>query len=462
MKRILIAIICGMLLTSCGSIKPDAPEIDVNEALSIPEQPMSMVKVPVKIDLSPYFKATNDALPKEFKGGDHPCDGVSYEYYFKRKPIKFKGTGANLEYSVKGEYWMKTNYCPQCISMFGSASDCITSRLYFSCGIGEPMRKMRVAFKSKIGVDEAYRLTSDTKLKEVKALSPCKVTLFNFDATGTLENEVKKALKYVEKDIDRAIEDINLKPDMQLTWDALEAPIDLEGYGFMFLNPKTVGMSDIRYKGDTAYVDAYLQAYPEVRLDTIGFRPTPLPNLSDIEVSDGFDVKMDITAKYDSLSKILTRDIKGMETEIGGKKVIFGDVEVHGAADHRLHIKVAFSGKKSGTLYLTGTPEFDAKKQRISFPDLEFDVKTKSALLKSAKWLFDKKVTSMIRDAANLDLAEYLKSFKATIAESLNGEIDKGVWMSGTVDEIRINYIYPREDALFMRVSSTGHLGIKM
>jgi len=127
-----------------------------------------------------------------------------------------------------------------------------------------------------------------------------------------------------------------------------------------------------------------------------------------------------------------------------------------------LHIKVDFSGKKKGTIYLTGTPSFDAEKQRISFPDLEFDVKTKSALIKSAKWLFDKKITNMLRDAANMELSEYLDEFKVTVDESLNGEVDTGVWMNGAVDDIKIDYIYPREDALFMRISSKGTLGIKM
>ncbi|XOV68991.1 MAG: DUF4403 family protein [Fluviicola sp.] len=460
-KRIAIGIAVS-LLASCASIQPEAPEIDVKESLVIPQQPVSVVKVPVKIDLSPYFAETNKSVPKEFRGNESQCAGVSYKYYFKRKPIEFKGTGSFLEYSVDGSYWMKLKYCPECIDIFGSGASCISPVIKVSCGIDEPMRKLRVGFKSKIGVSESYRLTSSTKLREVKALSPCEVSFVNFNATNTLEKEVRNALKPYEKDIDKAIEEVDLKPDMELTWQAIEEPMDLEGYGYLFLNPKMVGMSNIQYVGDTAYLDAYLHAFPEVRSDTIGFKPTPLPNLSDIEIADGFDVKMDITAQYDSLSSILTRDIRGMETEVKGNKVIFEDVEVHGAAYQQLHIKVDFSGKKRGTIYLTGTPSFDAEKQHISFPDLEFHIKTKSALLKSAKWLFDKKVTNMIREAANLDLEEYLKTFKATIEESLNGEIDKEVWMNGTIDDIKIDYIYPREDALFMRVSSTGHLGIKM
>jgi len=273
---------------------------------------------------------------------------------------------------------------------------------------------------------------------------------------------VKKAMKSVSKDIDKEIAKVDLGPEMQSTWSALEEPIDLDGYGYMFLNPTKVGMSDIKYYGDTAYLDAYLQAFPQVRLDTIGFRPADLPNLSKFDVTDGFDIKMDVTATYDSLSTLLTRSISGMKTDIKGNEVIFDSVQIHGAANQQLHIKLDFSGKKKGSLYLTGTPVFDAEKQKISFPDLEFDVKTRSALLTGAKWLFDKKITTMIRDAATIELTEYLESFKGTIDESLNGEIDAGVQMNGKVNSILIDYILPREDALYMRVSSLGTLGIQM
>ena len=460
-KTLLVALLV-LGLGSCATIKPEAPEIEVKETLDIPAQPVSVIKVPVKINLKPYFDDTNKSVPVEFEGGDNSCEGVSYAYYFKRRPIQFKGNDEGVQIDVSGSYSLRLAYCPECTSLFSSSQSCIIPITYFSCGIGEPMREMFVSFNSKIGVTNDYHLKAKTSIDKVKAITPCKVTLFRFDATSTLESELKKALKYVAKDIDKEIGTVDLRPDMAYTWSALEEPIDLDGYGYMFMNPKAVGMSEIKYKGDTAYVDAYLQAFPSVRLDTIGFRPTELPNLSKFEVGEGFDVKMDVTAKYDSLSQLLSRNVSGMKTDIKGKEIIFGDIEIHGAANRQLHIKVNFSGKKSGTLYLTGTPEFDAKTQLISFPDLEFDLKTRSALLKSAKWLFDKKITTMIRDAATLELASYLESFKSTIDQSLNGPLDEGVYMNGKVEEILIDYIYPREDALFMRVSSKGNLGVKM
>lgn len=462
MKLGIFCIFFGLLLVSCGSIKPEAPEIMVRETIEIPEQPMSVIKVPIKVNLAPYFELTNKEVPTEFSGGEHPCSGTSYDYYFKRKPIEFKGIGKELKFDVDGAYSMKVSYCPECTFLLSSTGNCIIPTVSFSCGIGEPLRKMEISFKSEIGVTSDYHLTSKTKLYSVKAISPCKVTMFNYNATETVEKEVTKALKTVEKDIDKAIASVDLRPEMETTWNALSMPIDLTGYGFMFLNPKAVSMSNIRYYGDTAYFDAYLQAFPEVNLQNRSIETSKLPRLEDFVVSEGFDIKMDITATYDSLSSLLSRNISGKRTEVKGREVIFGAVNIFGASDQKLHIQLEFSGKKSGTIFLTGTPQFDAKKQTISFPDLEFDIASKSALLKSAKWFFDKKITEMIRTSTTMDLGTYLNEFKKTIGKSLNGEINTGVFMKGKVDEIYVDFIYPREDALFMRVSSRGSLGIRM
>ena len=459
--KILVCICLGVHLISCGTVKPKSPEIVIKNE-PVPKQPVSLIKIPIKINLTPYFEQTNEAVPKAFRGKEKQCSGVSYQYKFERKPIEFKGIGESIQFDCSGKYWVKLNYCLECTYLLSNKGTCLTPRIYASCGIDEPMRKMHVAYKSKIGITDDYRLKAKTTLTKVKALSPCKMTLFNFNATATLEKEVKKAMKAVERDIDKEVSSINLKPEMEATWNALSAPIDLNGYGFMYMRASRISIGDIKYRGDTAYFDAYLKAYPKIFLDTVTYAPKPLPNLSSHTEQEGFDVHMDISAEYDSLSSILSKNIMGTKLDIKGKEVIFDSINVHGASGSKLTIKVDFRGSKKGTLYLTGTPVFDAEKQHISFPDLEFDIKTKSVLLKSAKWLFDKKVTNLIRTSAAMDLKPYLDDLKGSLGSSLNGEITTGVYMNGEVDEILIDYIFPRSKFLFIRIHSKGSLGIKM
>lgn len=451
-----------LVLASCGSIKPEAPEIIVQEDRKIPDAPMSAIKVPIKINLKPYFDETDRGIDRKFSGEEQNCSGVSFQYRFLRSPIKFKGVGKKLLFDVDGKYSVALNYCPSCSDLFSSEPYCLTPRIYASCGVNEPMRKIEVGYATEIGVTKDYRLQSVTKLRKLEPKSPCKITAFEYDATSTLKSEVKKALQDLERDIDKEISAVSLKEDIKDTWQLLAASTDLEGYGFLELNPKGISMGKITYAGDTAYFNAILKAKPIIRSIPSGKTPPPLPRLSDYNDREGFDITMDLQYGYDSLNAILSRNIKGTKLDVKGKEVIFGDITIHGASNEKLSIKVDFSGSKSGTLYLTGTPHFDANLQHISFPDMEFDVKTKSALLKSAKWLFDKKVTKLIRESASMDLKPYLDDLRKELTKSLNGELDKGVHMYGRVKEIKINEIHPMSNQLFVRLHSLGKLGIRL
>jgi hypothetical protein len=450
------------LVVSCRTVKPEAPEIVIGSTDVLTKQPTSYIQIPIKIDLRPYFKETNKSVPYDFSGADKACDGVSVKYKFKREDIQFKGEGKNLNFEVNGKYALSLNYCPSCTDLFGSGASCVIPRIYASCGIGEPMRKMHVAFSTTIGMSANYKLTSRTNLKSVKALSPCKVSVFQYNATERVEKEVSKALKEVEKDIDKEISSVSLKKEMQETWDLLLDPIDLEGYGYFCLNPKGISVSKINYNGNFAHFTAVLESKPQVLLTKPEKTKSVLPKMSPYKKRNGFNIITDIKADYDSLSSILTASISGMELELKGKQVIFGDIAIHGAADKMLSIQVDFSGKKKGTLYLKGTPVFDPATQNISFPDLTFDVKTKSLLLKSAKWLFDKKITEAIRVAANLDLSPHLDTLKVELDKSINMELSKGVLMSGKMKKVTIENIVPMKDYLFIRGKGTGHLKLEM
>ena len=448
-------------LFSCASINPEAP-LNSEIELSIPPQSVSSIKIPIKVNLRPYFLETDKSIPYRFEGSDQACEGVSYSYKFFRGPINFKGVNDQITFDIKGKYSLNLNYCPQCTSLFDNNGHCIIPRIYSSCGLDEPLRKIEVGYATKIGLTNDYKLDSKTNLRKIKTTSPCIVSVFEFDATTTLKKEITVALQDLESEIDSVISTVDLKPELAETWNYFTQPIDLEGYGFLQMNPSSVSMSPIKYKGDTAYFNAIIVAKPNVLTTPSERKVSPLPNLSDYNNKEGFDITMDIFSTYDSLSSILTKNIQGQEIVLKKNKIKFQNIEIHGASDRMLHLKVGFTGDKKGTLYLTGTPTFDSIHQKIKFDDLIFDVKTKSALLKSAKWMFDKKITSAIREASQVDLSPYLDSLKQEINKSINSEVSDGVFMNGKIESILISLIHPMENQLFLRVRSVGDLKLRM
>lgn len=455
-------IVLAFTIVSCGSIKPEAPEITVQEVYTIPETKPSYIKIPIKINLKPYFNATDQSIDRTFNGEESQCDGVSIKYKFNRDPIEFKGVGDKLQFDVDGKYSLWLNYCAACSDIFASEPYCLTPRIYASCGVGEPMRKIHVGYETSIRVAYNYQLKSTTKLREIKALSPCKITVFDYDATSRLEKEVETVLVAMEKDIDKEIGAIDLRPEMEKTWNLMAQPTDLGGYGFLELNPQAIAMDKIVYRGDTAYFNAVLVANPKILSQKSGEKVKKLPNLAEYEERDGFDITMDVFSQYDSLSSILMRNIAGKEVEIKGKQVIFDSINLYGASNQKLHIKINFSGSERGEFYLTGTPVFVPDSQFISFPDLEFDIKSKSALLKSAKWFFDDKVTGLLRKQTEIDLSPYLSTLKKELNNNLAMELADGVNMTGKVKEISIQLIHPQEDRLHIQIHSRGNLAIRL
>jgi hypothetical protein len=93
---------------------------------------------------------------------------------------------------------------------------------------------------------------------------------------------------------------------------------------------------------------------------------------------------------------------------------------------------------------------------------LDFDIKTKNALLKYSKWLFSDKITDIMRENSRFDLKPQLAEMKKTLQTELNREITKGVTLSGKISTIRVTHIHPTTKELYIQVNSSGELRLNL
>ena len=450
------------ITASCASIQPEAPEIIVKSNPTLIQQ-TSTVVVPIKINLAPYFKETDKSIPKKFTGKQENCEGVSFAYVFNRDPISFKGSGQSILFDVDGEYSLDLNYCVKCTDIFGDKPHCVSPRVYVSCGNnGETMRKVEVGYTTDIKLTSDFKLKSTTNLRKFETIDPCEISLFKYDATSLLKKEVTKSLKNLENEIDKKIGTVNLKAEAEKAWNVLSKPISLGKFGFLQANPSKIGFENLKFNGNTATADLSLTLNPKLSTLKLESKTVTFPKLTEVTDENGFNINLDIIATYDSLSTILTSELKGKEILIKGKKVIFETIDIFGASNQQLSIKIGFSGKKNGTLFLVGTPLFDQTTQIISFPDLNFDLKTKNALLKSAKWLFNDKITEILRENSTINLTPHLLSVQKIIEKQINTEIQEGVFIKGSIEKISLNGIYPNSESLTLRVNSKGNIELEM
>lgn len=453
------------ILFGCGSIVPQQPQITEATPLQIPETKGTLT-LPIEIDLTPYLKMVDKEIPKTFKGGEDPCDGVAYSYYFKRDPIAFEGKKSTMAYTVDGEYHIKANYCAKCAEAFGSDPFCLTPRIYVSCGIGEPLRRIQIGFESNISIQPNYELKSKTSLTKTKVVDPCNLSFLNYDASKIIEKEISAVLKEMEDDIDLEIRKVDLKSPIEDVWNALQNSIFIEGYGYLNLRPQEIDVNPISFDKQTGFVTVSLILSPIFSTDSIPMSKKKLPFLSEIKSKEEFNLPLLTVASYDSINSILKQNIHGMVIPYKKKKIVIESSKVLGPVGQKLLFEVVFTGSKKGRLYMLGTPTYDPKTRVISFPDLEFDIRSRDAILKSAKWLFDKKLTDIFRSKAVYDLSNQIEIARQEIEKQINTpiEVDKNQFLQlkGQLNDINFSRIEIGPKEIRIIADLKGNLAIKM
>jgi hypothetical protein len=459
--RFLTPILILLVLQSCKTLEPIEP---VQSLKTIPEigDVYSTVSIPIEISLKDQLQDVENSLPKTFEGSQKQCEGVSYDYKFYRQPIDFDFRSSSIYYEVNGKFQINLNYCPSCVFLFGKET-CTVPRIYASCGMnGESLRKVTVAYNSEISLMSNYKFRSKTELKTFQIHDPCEITVFRYDVTDKLKKEVKKELQKLEKDIDLQIESINVKAQLNNTWNELYKPISIDKFGFLYLNPKAISISQLDFEKMKVNLNLNLKIAPFVSTNPTSIEKTSLPNLEEYQKERGLNMTLDIRASYDSLNSYMNKVFKGNEFEIKNKKIIVEKLEVFGTQDAKMLLKMTFGGAKKGVLYLIGKPILDPENQKISLAELEFDIKTKSLLLKSAKWLFNNRIIEEIKKMAMFDITPLIFEAKSSINNELNGEITKGVFMNGKIKDIFIKELFLDSKNLIIRTNFKGELKLKI
>ena len=98
--------------------------------------------------------------------------------------------------------------------------------------------------------------------------------------------------------------------------------------------------------------------------------------------------------------------------------------------------------------------------QVLSLTEVDFDIKTKALLLKSAEWLLGNKIKNEIEQEAKIDMSEKLNSLRNTLEDKLNGELVSGINIKSRFDELRVSDVLLSDTHLYVRANLTGSLTV--
>lgn len=459
-----IGVLSLLILTgSCRSILPEAP-VNVNLTSTPPQMNTvtNSVVVPVEITLTGYFKDANKSVPEITSGSDKPCSGIRYDYQFKKDSFDISTSNNHLLSELYGSYWIRMEYCAACSDLLAAKPVCLTPIIPFSCGIDEKKPSLRIRFETELNINENYGLSSKTSINELKALNPCEVTLFRFDATDEVIREVRKTLEKQCQETDKQLARISFKKEAEDLWKDMNQSVRIPYLGYIHFEPISLSLVKPRLEEDKLFTTLVLNCKTYLNQNALKSPVTDLPKLNIVQNApkDTFDLLTDFDLNYDSISQLFTEQVKGKSIDFNKNHFEFEAIKVSGLDQNRLVLAIHFSGTKKGILYLQGIPTFDNNTKILELSKLEFDLKTKSVLLKSAKWLFSNRIYSELEKATKLNMTDQFNQLKKTIDRNLQKK-SGDLTIQGKTHDVSVIHIFPTVDHLYLRTCLKAQLNVK-
>ncbi len=458
-----------LLHSSCSRqlrITADKPVLAQTD-FKLDSLPESEINIPVRINLKPIYAMAEKHVDTLFTSPDYPngwvesgCD-TRYKYTFRRSPLEMRASGMALSLGFTGYYRIigSTRVCVAGAPVSPWTAPC-------TCGFNESERRVNVSFSNSLSVKPDYKVNLTIKRNEPKALDKCSVCFWGQDITKQVIQGLTEELDATKAALEKNYGTVDLRPRFQELWNQLSKVYSVYDMGWLQMNPQRIRINNIYSKDDSLYVYLGLSAKPVISFERPADQQRPVPTLGEFSRRQGFNIFLDATLNYDSLSNLVTKQAMNKEFNFKkgpvNKKFIVRECRLYGAGNEKLIVKVTFSGTDNGTIYLTGKPTYTRETGILEIKNLEFDIRSKDALLKTADWLFNRRIITEISKYTRFDLRPYVDSAKLSVSQQLNHEWVKGVSSSGSIDDIRLIGIYPTNAALVIRSNCSGNLSVKV
>src|SRR5215203_1954922 len=452
--------LCSILFLS-SFLEAQKPVINVDSL------PLSQIIIPIQINLKPIYALAEKNVDTVFTSPGYPEGWVQldcatrYKYHFRRSPLIMKTSGTTMNLSFTGLY-----------QIIGSSRACVKGTALSpwtpacSCGFNEEERKVAVSFSSVFSFQPNHQIRVGVNRKEPQAIDKCSMCFWGQDVTAQVLNGLKEELDAAKKAIEDSFRIVNTRPYMQTAWNKLNEVFIIPGLGFMKLNPKKIHMENIYAKDDLLNISIGITASPIINFESPASTSSLVPDITSAQTKNGFNIFLDAALNYDSLSNVINGYLKGKRFEFKEaflkKYVIVDSCSVGGNSEGNLIINVHFSGSHNGSVSFTGKPFYNEQTKSIEVANLDYDLVTKDFLLKTAKWLFNKKIISELKKYTTFNMNSYYDTASKALDTWINREWSKGIKSTGKVNDLKIINVKALPDYLYIQTNCTGNLSLRV
>ena len=290
--------------------------------------------------------------------------------------------------------------------------------------------------------------------------------------TPIVANVLDKQHPMFAKKIDeQVVMALDMKPYALQVWNLLNTPFQLseEYESWLTIRPSGVQMTPLKAQKNNIVSTIGLNVISET---SVGKKPvtslntasSQVPNLTLVkDVPSTFSVETVADISYSYASELANKSFQFQKIDFlnGKKSVVVDEIIVMHEADMMI-LSTKLSGDVKGTVIIEGHPYYDSLAQRLALKDVVFQLKTKNLFQKSASWLFNGKIETMIEKDYGIPVGDMIKLANTSLLSTLNQTPYPGVIMKGTVASFKPTDVVLNEEGITILILTKGQMGVKL
>jgi hypothetical protein len=341
--------------------------------------------------------------------------------------------------------------------------------IYGSCGKPDnTKRRANFSYSTAVSWDTSWTIRLLDGKAHVDPVDRCEVTLGGIDVTDQAMGVLNRVLeKLPDKANDRArAATARFRPQAESAWKALQRPIVIDTSHWVSIQPDSFVVTPLNARNEVVRAEAGV--FARTRLvhgaapdpDTIKY--TALPSLRIGTPGDSFRVVPRIYLPFHELNALVSAKIKGLRRTkaipiLPDPWVEVDSTRVYGVADN-LAIGVHVKGSVSGWLYVLGRLSFDCVTERATIDWVEYDIESRSVLLRFARWLVPSLLDKAVRSAltsVSWDAGPRFRELEAGLSKAMNGPVGGDVKLVSTIKRLEVREHFT-DDTSFVFAFAVG------
>ena len=454
--------ICILLIpffSGCSVLKIERPPESYEEIKVQP--PVSYLSIPFEADLKKMERLVNQQfgglIYADTSFDDNDNDNLMVKAW-KMADIKLSMEGNQVFYQVPLSVWIKKKFV---IGAFGiGVSD-----------TREVTGSVILKFRTRITIQNDWSISAITFSDGYEWVTAPVLQLAGGISIPLLfisDLLLEANQKDINTQIDKAFQSsFDLKSYLTPIWNTIQVPIKLSDEYPLWVKITPLEISTVPLQGSSNMISYTIgiKAYTELFYgDEPAYKVNE--NLPDLKITsrldNDFNISLGLDVPFIHINEIANKQMVGFQYRQGKNLIEVKEVFLFGSGG-KIVVALNIAGTIKGTIYLSGKPYYDRETSSLRVKELDFDIRTKNVLIRSASWIFHQNLLQTLEQQLSFPIGDQLQSARTQLQSYLDGNKKVQYFgISGTIDKPEIGDILITRQSVKAMIIFTGKIKITL